>query len=318
MTIIDIPRHLSSVRRRSMLKSVYFNMPRAKELDDVLSLVVDDFDAGVLTGEHYEGNGLVVIGESGSGKTKEIDHALIRLRDKGGHLECGLEKRFVQFALDGETTWKALGLQVVEKLGYGMSPRCTEHVIWSEIRKILRKDGIWLLHIDECQHMFQTLGDKETKKVINSIKTFMKHRDWPIAVVLSGIPELLEKVNLDAQFRNLITPYYLPPIDPLAEDGLDEIDTVLCGFSKATSIGISAVRNEDVLMRICHGHGNMYGRVFRFLVDAFASLPADQSELTVQFLADRYAMKMGCIPGHNVFLRDDYRGCDVETLMAGT
>ncbi len=151
--------------------------------------------------------------------------------------------------------------------------------------------------------------------MINSIKTFMKHRDWPVVVVLSGIPELLEKVNLDPQLRNVLTPYYLHPLDPLAKEGFDEIDTVLYGFSEATGIGIDAVRNEDV--RMCHGHGNMYGRVFRFLVDVFASLPVDLSELTVGFLADRYALKTGCIPGQNVFLRDDYLGCDVEALMAG-
>ena len=154
--------------------------------------------------------------------------------------------------------------------------------------------------------------------MINSIKTFMKHRDWPVVVVLSGIPELLEKVNLDPQLRNVLTPYYLHPLDPLAKEGFDEIDTVLYGFSEATGIGIDAVRNEDVFMRMCHGHGNMYGRVFRFLVDVFASLPVDLSELTVGFLADRYALKTGCIPGQNVFLRDDYLGCDVEALMAGS
>jgi len=318
MSLINIPRHLSPVRRRSMLKSLYFNMPRAEEIDAVLSMVVDDYDAGVLTGEHYEGNGMVLVGESHSGKTREIDQALIRMGEKDGCLECGRERRFIQFALNGETTWKGLGLQVVEELGYAMAPRCTEHVIWSEIRKILQEDGIWLLHIDECQHMFQTLGVNETKKVINSIKTFMKHRDWPIVIVLSGIPELLDKVNLDPQLRNLITPYYLQPLDPLAEDGFDEIDTALCGFSEATGIGISAIREEDVFMRLCYGHGNLYGRVLRFLVDVFAALPVDQSELTVEFLADRYALRTGCIPGHNVFLRDDYQGCDVEVLMAGT
>ncbi len=285
-----------------MLKSMYFYMSRAEELDEVLASVVDEYDAGALTSQHFEGCGLVVVGESHSGKTWEIDHALARMAEGGDLLECGREKRFTQFALNGETTWKAMGLQITKELGYEMSPRCTEHVIWSEIRKRLQQDGVWLLHIDECQHMFQTLGENETRKVLNSIKTFMKHRDWPIVVVLSGIPELMDKVNLDPQLRNLITPCFLPPLDPLAEDAFDEVDTVLCGFSQATGIGVSDVRNEDVYARLCHGHGNLYGRIFRFLMDVFAALPADQSELSVEFLADRYASRTGCVPCHNVFL----------------
>lgn len=125
--------------------------------------------------------------------------------------------------------------------------------------------------------MFQTLGINETIKVINSIKTSMKHRDWSIVIVLSGIPELLDKVNLDPQFRNLITLYYLHPLDPLAKDGLDEIDAVLCGFSKATDIGIDAVRNEDVFMRICYVHGNMYDRLEPSLTGMQAVMAKDQN-----------------------------------------
>ena len=114
-----------------------------------------------------------------------------------------------------------------------------------------------------------------------------------------------------------MTPCYLPPLDPLAEDAFDEVDAVFCGFSQATGIGICDVRNEDVYLRMCHGHGNLYGRTFRFLVGVFASLPVDQPELTVEFLADRYSSRTGCVPDHNVFLREDYLACDVETLMAG-
>jgi len=36
--------------------------------------------------------------------------------------------------------------------------------------------------------LFQTLGATETKKTLNAMKTLMKHREWPVALVLSGIP----------------------------------------------------------------------------------------------------------------------------------
>ncbi|MEP1699425.1 MAG: hypothetical protein ABJJ69_23080 [Paracoccaceae bacterium] len=44
-----------------MLKSLYFYMPRAVGLDEALSSVVDEYDTGALTGQHFEGCGLVVV-----------------------------------------------------------------------------------------------------------------------------------------------------------------------------------------------------------------------------------------------------------------
>ncbi|EGJ20324.1 hypothetical protein RSWS8N_19229 [Cereibacter sphaeroides WS8N] len=179
MTMIQPVRPTSRVARRALLKSQYFHMPRADALDAALGDAVEDFDAGNLTGRHFEATGLVVIGESGSGKTTEINEALRRFAADPRPLECGLDRRFVQLALNGETTWKALGLELLKQLGFEVSARRTEHEIWSRARTQLQGQGIWLIHIDECQHMFQTLGNNEVRKVLNALKTFMKHRDCP-------------------------------------------------------------------------------------------------------------------------------------------
>lgn len=317
MTDTGISRDISPVKLKARLKSMYFYMSRAEALDLALSAVVDDYDAGVLSGEYFEGSGLVVVGESNSGKTREINQALRRMTDSGPALECGREKQILQITLDGETTWKALGLHVVERLGYAMTARRTEHEIWAQARRQLERTGTWLVHIDECQHMFETLGERDTRKVINSIKTFMKNRDWPVVVVLSGIPQLLDKVNVDPQLRNLMTPYWMQPVDPLMDEDIDEIDTAFYQFAESLGINIDEVRSEEVFQRMCYGFGNMYGRIFKFMIDVFSTLPRDQAAITVDFLADRYSVLTGCIPGHNVFLREDYRACDVDRLLAG-
>ncbi|TKW66242.1 MAG: ATP-binding protein [Paracoccus denitrificans] len=290
-------------------------MSRADDLDVLLNAAVDDYDAGRLSGAHSEGSGLVVVGESGSGKTTEINQALIRLKQTRASLESGIETKFVQIALDGETTWKALGIQVLNELGYEMSAKRTEHEIWARIRIQLQGQGIWLLHIDECQHMFQTLGEKETRKVINALKTFMKHRQWPVVIILSGIPELLDKVNLDPQFRNLMSPVAMRPLNPLSDD-LDELDTAFYQMAESIGADIEDIRDEDTYRRMAYGHQNMYGRVFRFMVDVLATLPDGSNRVNRLHMAQRYAAKTGCLPGQNVFERDDYEKCNVAQLMA--
>ncbi|UTH48863.1 TniB family NTP-binding protein [Loktanella salsilacus] len=315
MTSTKIKTSITPVQRRAFLKSKYFKMARAEELDARLRAIVDDFDAGKLSGERLEGQGLVVIGESGSGKSTEIDKALERFLADGSALECGLEKLILQVALDGETTWKALGLQVLTKLGYPLATSRTEHEIWERVRSQLEGQGIWLLHIDECQHMFETLGEKETRKVINSIKTLMKHREWPVIVILSGIPDLLAKVNLDPQLRNLMTPYSLNRLDPRSDD-LHEIDSVIYEMAEALGLDISGIRTEETYLRICYGQEHLYGKIFKFIVNVFSALPSGETMVTVSHLAGQYECDTGCMPGHNVFLRADYESCNVQELMA--
>jgi len=71
--------------------------------------MVDEYDAGRLSGEYFEGSGLVVVGESGSGKPTEINYTLARLVQDRPALECGLETSFIQLTLVSETTDAARG-----------------------------------------------------------------------------------------------------------------------------------------------------------------------------------------------------------------
>lgn len=309
-------KNASVVQRRAALKSMYFKMERADLLDNAIRNLVEDFDAGALTGEHFEASGLIVTGESNSGKTKEINEALKRFEAQSP-LECGRDRRFIQIALDGETTWKALGLRLSEELHHAIAPSQSEHAIWARNRQQLEAQKIWLIHIDEGQHIFETLGEKETKKVLNSIKMLMKNRSWPMVVILSGIPELLGKVNPDPQYPNLLNPIYIAPMDPHSNEDLDEIDTAFCGYAERAGIGIDELRTEETYHRICHANGNLYGRIFKFMVEVFATLPKGTDVLTIEHLAHVYELKTGCVPGHNVFLRSDFLNVETGTLMPG-
>jgi len=104
--------------------------------------------------------------------------------------------------------------------------------------------------------MFETLGEKDTRRLLNALKTFMKYREWPLAVVLTGIPALLGEVNLDPQ-----------------SDDLEEVDTASYKLAATIGADISELRREDTYLRMAYGHQAMYERVFRFMVDVLASLP---------------------------------------------
>ncbi len=56
MTLAPVANTTTRVQRRAFLKSTYFRMPRADAPDARLRYVVDDFDAGKLSGMlHWPG-----------------------------------------------------------------------------------------------------------------------------------------------------------------------------------------------------------------------------------------------------------------------
>lgn len=308
---------LSPAMRKARLRNMYFHMARAEELDRLFREAVVDYDSGVLTDDVFEASCLTIVGESNSGKTREIRHALARLKENTPTLECGREVRSVSVFLDGETTWKSLGIKILEHVGYNMSPRKKEHEIWSRVRQQLRAQGYWIVHIDECQHIFETLGKNETKKVINSIKALAKNPDWPVVVVLSGIPELLQKVNSEKQLMNPTSAFYLQSLDPLSESDMELVDTAFYHYAEARGVNVDGIRDDDTYRRICYAHGNQFGLIFKFMVDVFANVEDDQPEVDLSMLATRYAAKTGCVPGHNPFIREDFQLCAVDELLAG-
>ena len=112
-----------------------------------------------------------------------------------------------------------------------------------------------------------------------------------------------------------MTPIMLRALDPQSDD-LEEIDTAFYLLAEAVGLDISGVRNHDTYLRMTYGHQDMYGRIFRFMVDVLASIPNGESKVTLADLARRYALRTGCTHGQNVFVRDDYEACNVAALMA--
>jgi ABC-type phosphonate transport system ATPase subunit len=95
---------MSVAMRKARMRNMYFHMSRAEDLDRLFKAAADDYDSGVLTGKLFEASCLTIVGESNSGKTEEIRHAMSRLQASCPKLECGRDVRSLAIFLDGETT----------------------------------------------------------------------------------------------------------------------------------------------------------------------------------------------------------------------
>src|SRR5690606_13164017 len=134
------------------LKAAYFPFSRAQDLSRALSWCVTDYATKASIGQLFEARGVLVIGESRQGKSREIQ----RFRDKfnGGSeiMPDGRPARIVHCILSGKVTWKDLGVKVLSALGYPLKGRNTQAEIW--VVKYAELQGVVGIHFDECQHVF--------------------------------------------------------------------------------------------------------------------------------------------------------------------
>lgn len=123
----------------------HYPLPRRKELDFEINNVVTDYLAKRDTGKPFEARGLYVTGESRTGKTKEINTAIESFNTSGTRLPDGLTARFVQCTLSGMLSWKDLGIEVLDSLGFPMAAQRNQSYIWNEVVKQARLQGVWQL-----------------------------------------------------------------------------------------------------------------------------------------------------------------------------
>jgi len=203
------------------LKAAYFPFSRAQDLSRALSWCVTDYATKASIGQLFEARGVLVIGESRQGKSREIQ----RFRDKfnGGSeiMPDGRPARIVHCILSGKVTWKDLGVKVLSALGYPLKGRNTQAEIW--VVKYAELQGVVGIHFDECQHVFSEVGERTNQQILDSFKTLLKDSRWPLMLILSGIPSLAAHVAKEEQLVRLLRTVHFATIDLTRQKDVDEM-----------------------------------------------------------------------------------------------
>ena len=127
---------------------------------------------------------------------------------KAGHSfqAANLQDLFAAFSIpegglegSGRKTLRALGYPISEK------SRLSQAEIWERVVFQAEVQGVVGIHYDEAQHILRKKPDGERLAILNSFKTLMKSNDWPLILILSGVPELANYVREEPQLFRLMT-----------------------------------------------------------------------------------------------------------------
>ncbi|WP_395175448.1 ATP-binding protein [Roseibium alexandrii] len=216
-------------------------------------------------GKPDDGRLLFVTGESGAGKTESIRHLLDNTDAlKPQQKSYGITRPAISISLKGPETLRTLGRTILEVAGYPVSHRVAQSEVWDMLPDQLRRRRVFLIHIDETQHLLkQTAADRERKNLASALKGLMNDTKWPVSFILSGLPRTVELASLDEQFERRALFAQRPSIE-IPEDR-ETVVKIISELAAAAALGSEEAISGDLPDRIAHAANYRHGRIASLL-----------------------------------------------------
>lgn len=306
---LEIGEKVSSLQMR------FVKHDRYRELESEFDAILYHRRANIGEERHFEARGIAVVGLSGSGKST----AIRRLFHKHGDLQVlsdGVERAdVVSLTVPSPATLKHVGHSCLNALGYPIRRDRTAGIIWELVQNHLRQRQTLFLHLDEAQDFYSNRNLNEMRAVVNTLKSMMQNRGWPIGIVLSGMPDLMDLFDLDTQLARRIRPIHFAPIS-YASDG-KSVRQVLEQYAGAAALTVTPeVCSASHVQRLVHAAADEFGLAIEIIIGAIEeALLADHAELQPQDFIRTFRRRTGCIDGLNPFVSDDFRAIDARKLL---
>ncbi|MEP4552686.1 MAG: TniB family NTP-binding protein [Tateyamaria sp.] len=186
---------VSLTEKLAWLDERYWKFGAERDLDDQLIDIFEMDDNGQRTAEPRldpltgETKGLMVLGQSGDGKSALLMRALrVDAVLKEFKVNQGGNTLFI--TVPPEATIKNLAEIILADTGYErVNPKLRAADAWQMARHRFGLLGIKTLVIDECHHIFRPGAGRDIPAAIQALKHIMQSQDR-VALIVAGVPNL--------------------------------------------------------------------------------------------------------------------------------
>ncbi|WP_170167115.1 TniB family NTP-binding protein [Paracoccus methylarcula] len=305
----EIHRQLARLRSRFVPRRCFC------EFSNAMSTLEDRRRAEIAEGLNPEARGVAVIGNSGSGKSTAVTH-FFRGHDTLRMLSHEDETADVaSFLVPSPATLKGVGISCLSGLGYPLMRDRTAGIIWELVQSHLRELQVMFLHLDEAQDLMGSQSEREMLAVVNTLKSVMQNKHWPVSIVLSGLPTLKTLLNLDPQLGRRFTPVSFSQLDDI-NDG-QNVCALIQQYAQAAVIECAEeVRTEDFVARLIHAAANEFGILIEIIIGAIEiCMRRDESTLGKEHFVAEFLRRTGCVDDLNPFVRRDYSALNPRLIL---
>lgn len=270
-------------------------------------------------GNRREGAVILVLGETGAGKTHAVrrflgSHPAYKGFDNAS--EDGKNTAAIHVEVTAPGNFLSIGMQILEATGYPVVRNLKGREIRSLLTDRFRMLGTTVLYLDEMHSVTDTAKINEIDDLLAALKGLVASPIWPIIVIVSGLPRLAAVIEKSPEVTRRTRPV---SCQPLTSDNTDDRDMLTELILDLASIG--QLRMTDALVttlipRLFHAASNQLGYAITLIQRAIGSaLDAKATQLTIQHFADGYAACTKCGRGANPFLAPDWRAVTPLLLL---
>lgn len=277
--------------------------PEEKLMESHLHTILENRRRNLANPESQEKMGVVLLGESGSGKSFMLRRLIKEFPEL---IETSRERRpFVSVRLRGPVRLQTAGHQVAKALGGFITLRFSEkHDYWEDVSGFMQELNTVMLHLDEVQDVFITANVNTSQNIVSMFKGLMTYEAHPVCLILTGTKAMKPHFEThDAQSPRRLYHVTLPSLSFPAD--VHHVATHVSTYCQ--KIGLTnglAGRDYERLMRSA---AYQFGRTFSRVLDGIEeALLAGSKSLELVHLAHAYQRDRQVPPHMNFFVVEDY------------
>jgi len=305
--------HIAEVMRN--LRDAYIETPRDREIRKGVNYVANRVIAS-RNGENIEARGFVGTGRAGAGKTRSFSEAFARHPAFPGFREKMPGAPLVSVKVPAPCTMMQLGRALLRETGFDLKSEKREHITWEMARAQLERTNTLCVHFDEVQNIVQSANVIESNKLRDVLKGFLNDIDYPVGLILTGLPALARFLQEDLQLRRRCHFITFPSLTLDDALWLHDAIAALCDIA---GLKVEDADKNAMAARLMQASSGQFGFAIELVHEAIEeALMAEEptKTLTIQHLKVVFAARAQYMPPSSPIIDD--HSWDVDDAIDGS
>lgn len=302
------PKLLDRAETLKALSNVYVESDRDDQLDMEIELIISH----MLNENVTSGYAVAVTGPSGAGKTTLVNRRL----DATPELEPfddgygNTVKYCLRVNTPSACNAKRLGEAIVLATGYPLARSPNEDDIWLLVRKRLRLGMHKIIFFDEFQHVLKGPKAKGSAHLTNQIKLLMQDPEWPIWIVIAGVPQIQEFIERDEwmQMERRIRPLAIDDLED-TEGDIENTKEILEALAETSGLKVAFPLTDEFIRRLMHGgiwRFGMTAQIIKLSIECALWDDDAGNELRLSHFTEGYRRISNCTKASNVMTAENW------------
>lgn len=260
------------------------------------------------------GKGFVITAPSGAGKSRLLDETF---RGNAAFPNFGDRSTWcplVSITAPSPCTLGQLGIRLLSLMDYDLQREIRENTAWLRVRQQIELNKILFVAIDDLQHVLHSGGDEEVQRVRDTIKDLMTNPEWPVQLILTGIPEMLPFFRFDRQLRRRFRFMHLGKLAP--REHAEFLAEAVQHYVHEAKLKLVIKPEEDLVARLLHAGQYEMGITLEILAEAVEhALDRGAKSLVMADFIDAYAGRNLMPDDQNPFFASAWHAIDTTRLQ---